>query len=157
MSSTGRCTRTSSGIMGKGFWIWQGTAWSAVIALAFLMLSWESGRMKSPSPPGIFPVRAFDVRMEKNAYDRFVVQMREFGTAFDFRMVIKPSSPRPYDMYFQMRRPEIDLTAANDSDTGAIDLKFGILFYPKRDQPRPPPENVAVLVDGLRQFLNEVP
>ena len=113
--------------------------------------------MKSPNPAGIFPVRAFDVRMEKNAYDRFIVQMREFGTAFDFRMVIKPSSPRPYDMYFQMSRPDVEVSSANISGTGATDLKFDVLFYPKRDQPPPPPENVALLVDGLRQFLNEVP
>jgi hypothetical protein len=113
--------------------------------------------MKSPSPPGIFPVRAFDVRMEKDAYDRFIVQMREFGTAFDFRMVIKPSSPRPYDMYFQMWRPDVEVSSANISGTGATDLKFDVLFYPKRDQPPPTPENAAALVDGLRQFLNEVP
>lgn len=36
---------------GKGFWIWQGFAWTAVAVLAFVMLAWESGRMKSPSPP----------------------------------------------------------------------------------------------------------
>ena len=113
--------------------------------------------MKSPSPPGLFPVRSIDVRMEKSAYDQFIVQMREFGGAFGFRMVIKPSSPRPYDMYFQMFRSDVDVSAANISDTGAIDLKFGVLFYPKRDQSPPPPENVSVLVQGLRQYLDHVP
>ena len=114
--------------------------------------------MKSPSPPGLFPVRALDVRMDKSAYDQFILQMRQFGTSFGFRMVIKPSSPRPYDMFFQMWRPDVDLTAANESFNGASDdLKFGIHFYPKRDQPPPLPENVAVLVDGLRQFLDKVP
>jgi hypothetical protein len=143
--------------MGKGFWIWQGTAWTAVIALALVMLLWESGRMKSPSPPGIFPVRALDVRMNKSGYDQFAVQMREFGTAFGFKMLIKPSSPRPYDLFFQMRRHDVDLLASRDPDTGATDVGFQIGFYPKRDQPPPAPEHVATLVEGLRQYLDQVP
>jgi hypothetical protein len=114
--------------------------------------------MKSPSPPGLSPVRALDVRMDKSAYDQFILQMRQFGTAFGFKMVIKPSSPRPYDMFFQMWRPDVDLLAANNAVTGASDdLKFGIHFYPKRDQALPPPEDVAVLVEGLRQYLDQVP
>lgn len=102
-------------------------------------------------------MRALDVRMDKSAYEQFVAQMRNFGEAFGFKMLIKPSSPRPYDMFFQMWRNDVDLTASNDSDTGATDLKFGIRFYPKRGQPAPSPENVAPLVEGLRHFLNEVP
>lgn len=113
--------------------------------------------MKSPSPPGIAPLRALDVRMDKSAYDQFVAQMRSFGEAFGFKMLIKPSSPRPYDMFFQMWRHDVDLSASNGSDTGATDLKFGIRFYPKRDQPAPPPENVAPLLEGLRHFLGSVP
>lgn len=50
--------------------------------------------------------------------------MREFGTAFGFRMVIKPSNPRPYDMYFQMWRPDVEVSSANISGTGATDLKL---------------------------------
>jgi hypothetical protein len=56
-----------------------------------------------------------------------------------------------------MWRPDVDLLASNGSDTGAIDLYFTIAFYPKRGQPVPPPENVAPLVEGLRQFLGQVP
>src|SRR5437763_1844475 len=152
----GRCAQTSSGIMRKAFWIWQFTAWTAVVILALVMLFWESG-MRSPSPPGIFPVRALDVRMERSAHEQFVAQMRSFGDAFGFKMLIKPSSPRPYDTFFQMWRHDVDLTASNRTDAGAADLKFGIHFYPKRDQPAPPPENVAPLVEGLRHFLGSVP
>jgi hypothetical protein len=113
--------------------------------------------MRSPGPEGIFPVRSFDVVMEKSAHDRFVAQMHKFGTAFGFRMVIKPSSPRPYDTYVQMFRHDVNLTAVNGSDTGAPDLKFGVSFYPKRGQPAPSPENLAPLVEGLLMFLDEVP
>jgi len=113
--------------------------------------------MKSPSPPGLANIRAIDVRFDKSAYEEFIVQMREFGAAFGFRMVIKPSSPRPYDMFFQMFRPEVDVLTANDSDTGAIDLKFGVLFYPKRGQPPPSSDYVAQLVQGLRQYMDAVP
>ena len=52
---------------------------------------------------------------------------------------------------------DVDLLAANDTETGATDLKFGIGFYPKRGEPPPAPENVALLVEGLRQYLDEVP
>ena len=142
--------------MRKGFWIWQFTAWTAVVVLALVILVRELG-MRSPGPEGIFPVRALDVRMDKSAHDDFVEQMRKFGAAFGFKMLIKPSSPRPYDTFVQMWRHDVELSASNGSDTGAIDLKFGIAFYPKRGQPAPPPENVAPLVEGLRLFLNEVP
>lgn len=113
--------------------------------------------MRSPSPEGIFPVRSLHVRMDKSVHDDFVAEMRKFGETFGFKMLIKPSSPRPYDTFFQMWRPDVDLLAANKSDTGATDLKFGIGFYPKRGQPAPPPENVALLVEGLRQILDKVP
>src|ERR1043166_4841069 len=142
--------------MRKGFWIWQSTAWTAVVVLALVILVRELG-MKSPGPEGIFPLRSFDVVMEKSAHDQFVEQMRKFGTAFGFRMVIKPSSPRPYDTYVQMFRHDVDLTAANDSDTGARDLKFGVGFYPKRGQPAPSAESLAPLVEGLLVFLDQVP
>ena len=127
-----------------------------MVILALVMLLWERG-MQSPSPPGIFPVRALDVRMDKSAYEQFIAQMRNFGEAFGFEMLIKPSSPRPYDMFFQMWRHDIEVSASNDSDTGATNLKFGIGFYPKRGQPVPLPENVAPLVEGLRHFLGSVP
>ena len=113
--------------------------------------------MKSPSPPGIFPVRSFNVRMEKSAYEPFIGQMRKFGETFGFRMVIKPSSPLPYDMFFQMFRHDVELDAANGSDTGAADLTFGIGFYPAKGQPPPSPETLVPLVDGLRHFMAEVP
>ena len=58
--------------------------------------------MKSPSPLGTAPVRSFDVRIDKSAYEPFIAQMRKFGETFGFRMLIKPGSPLPYDMYFQM-------------------------------------------------------
>ena len=138
------------------FWIYQFTAWTAVAAMALVLLFWEPG-MKSPSPPGIFPVRALDVRMDKSAYEPFIAQMRKFGETFGFRMVIKPSSPRSYDMFFQMFRHDVDLLASNDSDSGAKDLKYGVGFYPKRGAPPPSPENIAPLVEGLRHFLAEVP
>jgi hypothetical protein len=142
--------------MRKGFWIWQFTAWTAVVVLAFVMLFWERG-MKSSSPPGIFPVRSLDVRMDKSAHDQFVAQMQKFGEAFGFKILVKDHRSKPDDTFFQMWRHDVDLLAANDSDTGATDLKFGIGFYPKRGQPAPSAENVAPLVEGLRHFLNEVP
>jgi hypothetical protein len=138
------------------FWIYQFTAWSAVAVMALVLLLWEPG-MKSPSPPGIFPVRSFDVHIDKGAYEPFIAQMRKFGETFGFRILIKPGSPRPYDMYFQMWRHEVDLLASNDSDTGAPDLKFGVGFYPKRGQPPPSSENIAPLTEGLRRYLAEVP
>ena len=142
--------------MRKGFWIWQFTAWTAVVVLALVILVRELG-MKSPGPDGIAPLRSLDVRMEKSAHDRFVEQMRTFGTAFGFKMLIKSGSPLPYDTLFQMWRHDVDLVAANDSDTGAPDLKFGIGFYPKRGQPAPSAENLAPLVEGLLVFLDQVP
>jgi hypothetical protein len=127
-----------------------------VVVLALVMLLWERG-MKSPSPPGIFPVRALDVRMDRSARDQFVSRMWAFGEAFGFKILVKNYRSKPDDMFFEMWRHDVDLLAANDSDTGATDLKFGIGFYPKRGQPAPSPENVAPLVEGLRHFLNEVP
>jgi len=102
-------------------------------------------------------VQSFDVRIDKSAYESFIAQMRKFGETFGFRMVIKPSSPRPYDMFFVMFRHDVELSASNDSDTGAPDLKFGIRFYPKKDEPPPSAETIAPLVQGLRHFLAEVP
>src|SRR4051812_44658871 len=105
--------------MGKAlFWVWQFVVWTAVAAMALVLLLWEPG-MKSPSPVGIFPVRSFHVRMDKAAYEPFIAQMRKFGETFGFRMLIKPSSPIPYDMFFQMWRDDVDLLASNRSDTGA--------------------------------------
>lgn len=124
--------------------------------MALVLLLWEPG-MKSPSPPGIFPVRSFDVRIDKSAYEPFIAQMRKFGETFGFRMLIKPGSPLPYDMFFQMWRHDVKLLASNDSDTGATDLKFGIGFYPMRGQPPPLPENIAPLTEGLLRLLAEVP
>ena len=142
--------------MRKGlFWVYQFTAWTAVAA-TLVLLFWEPG-MKSPSPPGIPPVQSFDVRIDKGAYEPFIVQMHKFGETFGFRMLIKPGSPLPYDMYFQMWRHDVDLLASNDSDTGAADLKFGIGFYPKRGQPPPSSENIAPLTEALLRLLAEVP
>ena len=105
----------------------------------------------------VSPLRALDVRMETKAIDPFVSQMRGFGEAFGFKILIKDTRSKPHDLFFQMWRPDVDLLASNGSDTGAIDLYFTVAFYPKRGQPVPPPENVAPLVDGLRQFLDQVP
>src|ERR1044072_8549279 len=113
--------------------------------------------MKSPSPPGIFLVRSFNVRIEKSAYEPFIAQMRKFGATFGFRMVIKPSSPLPYDMYFQMFRHDVELSASNNFDTSATALTFRVAFYPKKGTPPPPSENIAPLVEGLRHFLAQVP
>jgi hypothetical protein len=113
--------------------------------------------MKSPRPLGIAPVRSFDVRIDTSAYEPFIAQMRKFGETFGFTMLIKPGSPRPYDMFFQMWRHDVKLLASNDSDTGATDLKFGVGFYPKRGEPAPPPESIAPLVEGLLRLLAEVP
>lgn len=103
------------------------------------------------------PLHFLDVRMERTERDPFVAQMRAFGEAFGFEIRINDRRSKPDDLSFQMSRPDVKLLAANDSDTGAIDLKFGIGFYPKHGQPVPPPENVASLVEGLRQFLDKVP
>ena len=127
-----------------------------MVILALVMLLWERN-MTSPSPPGLFPVRSFDVRMAKSARGEFVAQMRAFGEAFRFKVVTTETSRGPDDIFFAMLRSDIELVAANDSDTGATDLKFGIDFYPKRDQSAPSPEKVAPLVEGLRQFLAQVP
>jgi len=120
------------------------------------MLLWERG-MKTPSPPGIFPVRFMDVHMQRSARDQFVSQMWGYGEAYGFRMLVKNYRAKPDDMFFQMWLPDVDLLASNDSDTGATDLKIGIGFYPKRGQPPPSPENIAPLVEGLRRFLDKVP
>ena len=113
--------------------------------------------MKSPSPLGTAPVRSFHVRMERSAYEQLIAQMQKFGETFGFRMLIKPSSPRPYDMFFQMWRHDIELSASNRSDTGATDLTFGVRFYPKRGEPPPSSENIAPLTEGLLRLLAEVP
>lgn len=105
----------------------------------------------------VSPLRAVDVRMESAAIDPFVSQMRAFGEAFGFKILIKDTRSKPHDLFFQMWRADIDLLASNGSDTGAIDLYFTVSFYPKRGQPVPPPENVALLVEGLRQYLDKVP
>lgn len=78
--------------MGKVlFWIYQFIAWTAVAILALLLLFWDPS-MRSPSPPGILPVRSLNVRMDKSAYEPFIAQMRKFGETFGFTMRIKPSS-----------------------------------------------------------------
>jgi len=127
-----------------------------VAALALAMLLWESGMSFVRYEP-VSPLHFLDVRIERSARDPFVAQMRTFGEAFGFKILIKDTRSKPDDLFFQMWRHDVDLLAANDSDTGAPDLKFGIGFYPKRGQPAPPPENVAPLVEGLRHFLDVVP
>src|SRR4051812_29741581 len=103
--------QTLSGIMRKGFWIWQFTAWTAVVILALVTVFWEGG-MTSPSPPGIFPVRSLDVRMERYTLDPFVSQMRAFGEAFGFQVLVKDMRSKPHDIFVKMERPDIDLVAA---------------------------------------------
>ncbi|TMI99419.1 MAG: hypothetical protein E6G97_22775 [Alphaproteobacteria bacterium] len=113
--------------------------------------------MKFVRYESISPIRFFDLRIERSARDQVVAQMWGYGEAFGFRMLVKNYRAKPDDMFFQMWRPDVDLLASNDSDTGARDIKIGIGFYPKRGQRPPSPENVTPLVEGLRQFLDKVP
>jgi hypothetical protein len=103
-----------------------------------------------------FPIKRFYIRMEKTKFKQYQMRMHEFGKAFAFSMRIRPTSPDPYDIYFVYTRDDIDMSSANASDSGATDLKFSIGFYPKRDRSPPPPENVNVLVEGLKKFLAPV-
>jgi hypothetical protein len=103
------------------------------------------------------PLRALEVRMDKSARPPFVVQMRKFGSAFGFTVLVRQDKPDPDDLFFVMRRHDVDLLSANDSDTGAPDLKFGVGFYPKRGQPPPSLEVIKPLVEGLKLYLAEVP
>ena len=106
---------------------------------------------------GIAPLRLVEIRIEKSARDPFVEQMRQFAVAFDFTALIKPSSPDPDDVFFQMWRYDVDLLGAKASDTGPLDLKFTVGFYPKPPRPPPPLADVDVLVEGLMRFLVQVP
>jgi hypothetical protein len=104
-----------------------------------------------------FPLRSVHVRIDKGARDRLVVQMRNFGYAFSFDVLIRTMSPDPNDVMFNFSRHDLDLVGSNRSDTGAPDLTFGINFYPKWSEAGPPAENLEVLVQGLKMFLEEVP
>ena len=106
--------------------------------------------------PGIFPLRSFNIRMDKIVFKKFEMQMHKFASTFAFENKSKFSSPDPYDIFFIFRRSDIDLLGSNDSESGQPDLKFSVGFYPKESQVPPPAENVNVLVEGLMAHLKQV-
>lgn len=106
--------------------------------------------------PGISPLRRFKLLVEEAQFGQFERQMRKFGAEFGFDDKTRPSSSRPYDMFFVFYRSDIELTGSNDMEQNQVGLRFSIGFYPKHDRPPPPPENVNVLVEGLKQFLAPV-
>ena len=108
--------------------------------------------------PGISPVRSFRVHLGEKQFAHFERQILDFGATFGFKNETKPSSPRPYDVFFFLTRSDIDFLGTNDMEKNQIGLRFSVGFYPKVDgsAPPPPPENVNVLVEGLKKFLAPV-
>jgi hypothetical protein len=105
----------------------------------------------------LYPLRSIDLRIDMGQRDRFVDQMKKFGRAYGFDVLIRTMSPDPNNVMFNFTRQDLDLVGSHRSDTGAPDLTFGISFYPKWTRPGPPAENVEVLVQGLKTFLRDIP
>lgn len=107
---------------------------------------------------GNFPVRNFLVHVGKSEFGQFERQMSKFGAAFGFDNKSKAGGPDPYDIVFYMTRNEVDLVGTDDTKKSESGLKYSIGFYPKVDGSAPPPspENVDVLVEGLKKFLAPV-
>lgn len=130
--------------------------WLLLAGLLFHLVGCGDDAM-SKKQQSRLPLRSVDVRFVREDRDRFVAQMRKFGVAFGFDVLVRSMSPDPNDLMFNFSRPDIDLTAANHSDTGAPDLTFAIGFYAKWSQSGPPSENLDVLVHGLKTYLQEIP
>jgi hypothetical protein len=102
------------------------------------------------------PLRTIEIRIDANARELLVEQMRKFADTFGFTARIEPSSPDSDDVFFQMWRQDVDLLGARTSKKRAPGLTFTFGVFPKRFQPVPPPANVDLLVEGLRQFIGQV-
>lgn len=131
----------------------------AVVAALLFGLALEARNMFNNEPhysrdPGRSPIRSFRFHLEERQFGHFERQMLKFGAEFGFENKTKLSSTRPYDVFFILYRSDFDLLATNDMEEEQIGMRFSIDFLPKRD--RPPPENVNVLVEGLKQFLTPV-
>ena len=152
--------RISSGIMQKGLSLHRGL-WLGVAVAAFFNLALEVRNMLNHEPrftvgPGRSPIQSFRFVLKETQFGQFERQMQKIGAEFGFENKTRPSTSRPYDVFFVLERSEIDLLGTNDMEEKQIGLRFSIDFLPKRDRPSPPPENVNVLVEGLKQFLAPV-
>jgi hypothetical protein len=133
----------------------------AVAAALLFGLGLKVWHMLEPFPrykygPGIFPMRAFHVRLARSQFDAFAQQMGRFAAAFGFEDLSRQVAPDPRHVLFDMRRSEVDLVGSDVTPKGAIALVYLIGFYPKHDRPPPPSANVNLLVEGLKKFLTPV-
>ena len=130
-------------------WIWLGLAlFGLLVARSFIV---------PPKDNSLSPITSISVHFDRSEHGKFADQMRKFGATFGFRVVTRNSSPDPDDVFFQMWRHDIDVSASMACDPGARELKYHIAIYPKWFQPVPPREDVEPVMDGLRRFLDEVP
>jgi hypothetical protein len=106
----------------------------------------------------VAPLRRFRVRMDKSAFDQFTTQMLKFAAAFAFENRSRQRTPDPYDIFFVFLRDNIMLVGSNDTEKNESGLKYSVDFSARPDRPAssPPPENVNVLVEGLKKFLAPV-
>lgn len=103
----------------------------------------------------VAPLRSFRVRMDKNSFEQLTAQMQRFAAAFAFENRSRQRTPDPYDIFFVFLRNDIMLVASNDTERHETGLKYSIHLYPNFDRlaSPPSPENVDVLVEGLKKIL----
>lgn len=138
--------------------------WGVSLTITGLLLAvaaLEAKRMLNSEPilqwgPGIFPLRSFDVRMDDQHFKKFEMLMRQYADTFAFENKSRQSSPDPDDVFFIFRRSDIDVLASRSNERVRVDLKYNLGFYPKESRSPPPPENVNVLVEGLKKFISPI-
>ena len=105
----------------------------------------------------LYDLRALEVSVQRSGTTEFVIEMRNFADTFGFRAIIKPGGPDPDDVFFELLRHDADIIVAARPNGTESALKYTIGLMPKRSQPPPPTETLALLTDGLKRHLGRVP
>jgi hypothetical protein len=123
----------------------------------------EAGRMLNAEPligrlHPLLQLRRFRVSFDRNAFGRFRAQMLKFAAAFGFENRSRQLAPDPHEAFFAFFRDDIMLLATNDTKEDDPSLGYSVTFHPslERHAAPPPPENVDVLVEGLKKFIAPV-
>ncbi len=130
--------------------------WLPAILLALVMIYWESTRMPPDFEP-ISPMRSIEVRISRSDRNHFTAQMRKFAETHGFTSLIKPGTPDPDDIFFQLWRDNIDLLATKSSDVDPPDLEFLVAFYRQRFKSPPSQTDINLLMESLKRLLEDIP
>jgi hypothetical protein len=95
--------------------------------------------------------------MDRIERDRMTQQIRRFADQYHFESIIKPSSPDPDDIFFQLWRDNIQLAGTKRPRNGTNDLEFAFAFYRRRQMAMPSMSEIDPLMVALKKMLAEVP